>query len=40
MKQKWLKLDYIPVLMCIWLPIAYVGLHKICILKKTSSKEE
>ncbi len=26
--------------MCICLQKAYVGLHKICILKKTSSKEE
>ncbi len=37
MKHMWMKLNYIPVLNM--LPITdSLGLHKICILKKTSSK--
>ncbi len=39
MKHMWLKLNYIPVLNALLITDS-LGLHKICILKRTSSKEE
>ncbi len=39
MKHKWLKLDYIPVLN-VHLITESLGLHKFCILERTSSKEK
>ncbi len=38
MKQMWIKLNYIPDLNVLLFPDS-LGLHKICILKKNSSKE-
>ncbi len=37
MKHMWMKLNYIPVLNVLLITDS-LGLHKICILKKTSSK--
>ncbi len=39
MKPMWMKLNYIPVLNVLLITDSLV-LHKICILKKTSLKEE